>query len=241
MLRDWEYEEKERTEWIKRRLEEANVKGVVIGISGGKDCAVVAALLKKAIPNVLGVMMSCGYISPEDKEHALLLARKFDIKLIEIDLTNTYEQLSYVIGRISETACTNIKPRLRMTTLYAIAQTNGYLVAGTSNLSEYMMGYFTKWGDGGYDFNPIADLTCTEVIDYGRYLGVPEEILSKPPSAGLWPGQTDEGEMGLTYKEIDNYLKFGNVTPEVLQKINEARSRTQHKRTGPHMYAPLSD
>jgi NAD+ synthase len=111
------------------------------------------------------------------------------------------------------------------------------IVAGTGNLSESMMGYFTKWGDGAYDFNPIADLTATEVVEFGRFFGVPEPILAKPPSAGLYEGQTDEAEMGVTYKVIDRFLRGGGVdSPEDARKIEGMIERSKHKRAMPRMY-----
>lgn len=130
----------------------------------------------------------------------------------------------------------NIKPRLRMITLYSIGQHKGYLVTGTGNKSEVTMGYFTKWGDGAYDFNPIADLTAGEVISMGKALGVPDEILEKKPSAGLWAGQTDEEEMGITYATIDKYILHGEGSVEDIEKIENAYRRTQHKREMPKVY-----
>lgn len=237
MMRDWKVETEKRVEWIKDVLKQANAKGIVIGESGGKDCSIVSVLAKMATPNVLGVIMPCGSNLPEDREHALLLGGKFGIKMIEVDLGETFETLKKSIGLpLLQLAESNMKPRLRMTVLYAIAQHKGYLVTGTGNKSEITMGYFTKWGDGGYDFNPIADLTVTELMEYGRYLGVPEEIMSKAPSAGLWPGQTDEEEMGITYAAIDKYLLEGKGEPSDIEKIQKAYERTEHKRNLPLQY-----
>ena len=127
-------------------------------------------------------------------------------------------------------AYANINPRLRMTTLYAYAYKHGYLVAGTGNRSEAMMGYFTKWGDGAYDFNPISDLTVTEVYELLRYLKAPSEIIDKAPSAGLYEGQTDEQEMGISYAEIDDYLLYQKGSPSAVEKIEKTILRTAHKR-----------
>lgn len=129
----------------------------------------------------------------------------------------------------SEAASANINPRLRMTVLYAIGQARGYLVAGTGNLCESTMGYFTKWGDGAYDFNPIADMKVSEIYAMLDELGAPANIISKAPSAGLYEGQTDEGEMGLTYAEIEDYLDGKEVDDSVRTKIENAKKRNAHK------------
>ena len=115
------------------------------------------------------------------------------------------------VTTITDAASANIAPRLRMITLYTIAASENRIVAGTGNRSEAYMGYFTKWGDGAYDFNPIADLTATEVFEFLRYLKAPSSIIEKAPSAGLFEGQTDEKEMGVTYKAIDKYITEGKM------------------------------
>ena len=125
-----------------------------------------------------------------------------------------------------------------MTTLYTIAAAEGRLVAGTGNRSEAYMGYFTKWGDGACDFNPIADLTATEVLDFLRWLGAPRSIIEKAPSAGLFDGQTDEKEMGVTYRAIDEYLTEGIATDEDLAIIERYHSRSEHKRRPIPVYTP---
>jgi NAD+ synthase len=226
--------------WIRNVLIGAHATGVILGLSGGKDSAVVAALCKQATPNVVGVMMPCKSIG-QDKIDAMLLASKLDIQTMDVELMDVFGQLTHIIEndnriQLSPMAAANIKPRLRMTTLYAIGQTMGYLVAGTGNRSETAMGYFTKWGDGACDFNPIADLTVREVLELGAFLGVPQEILSKAPSAGLWVGQTDEQEMGITYDAIDTYLLDHEANEEDAKKINEAFERTRHKRDVPLTY-----
>lgn len=243
MLRDWKLETEKRVEFIRQVLDESGAKGIVFGNSGGKDSALVGILCRKACDNTLGIMMPCGskVNFTTDKEHALLVAEKFDIKTEEIDLSGIKElfseKLKEVFDNISSIALANINPRLRMITLYAVAQSKGYLVAGTSNKSEITMGYFTKWGDGACDFNPIADLTVTEVYEYLRFLDVPHVIIDKPPSAGLWEGQTDEDEMGITYKEIDSYLLNRKASPQAVEKIQAVFNRTQHKREMPKKYS----
>lgn len=243
MLRDWKSETEKRVEFIKKVLQESGAEGVIFGNSGGKDSALVGILCRKACENTLGIIMPCGskVNLTIDREHALLVAGEFDIKTEEIDLSGIKElfsdKLSKAFDNISSLALANINPRLRMTTLYAVAQSKGYLVAGTGNKSEITMGYFTKWGDGACDFNPIADLTVTEVYEYLRFLGAPDVIINKPPSAGLWEGQTDEAEMGITYREIDEYLLNGKASPEVIEKVQAAFNRTQHKRMLPKKYS----
>ena len=117
-----------------------------------------------------------------------------------------------------------------MTTLYTIAGSEGRLVAGTGNRSEAFMGYFTKWGDGAYDFNPIADLTVTEIYEFLDYLNAPESIRTKAPSAGLYEGQTDEKEMGVTYAAIDRYILTGEATREDKAILDRFHNGSEHKR-----------
>ncbi|MGL5676798.1 MAG: NAD(+) synthase [Cellulosilyticaceae bacterium] len=229
-----------RLNWIKERVQASGCKGVVVGESGGKDSAVVTALCAKALgsENVYAVSMPCNSLE-KDVDHAKLAAEAFGVELIVVNLADTFSTLKETIRayhEISDLSEANIKPRLRMTTLYAIAQTRNALVVGTDNLSEMTMGYFTKWGDGGYDFNPLGDLTMQEVLDLGKELGVPEPILTKAPSAGLWEGQTDEKEMGVTYKAIEEYIKTGSTDEASLEVIKRTNSRTQHKREMPYIY-----
>lgn len=233
-----------RLNWIRERVKAAGCTGVVVGESGGKDSATVTALCVRALgkENVVGITMPCNSLST-DMEHARLVADAFGIKLIEVNIGGAFTTLKNTIineHELNELAVANIKPRLRMTTLYAVAQTLNYLVVGTDNKSEMVMGYFTKWGDGGYDFNPLSDLTMQEVLELGKELGVPEPILTKAPSAGLWEGQTDEKEMGVTYKAIEEYIKTGKTDPASLEIIEKTNKRTAHKREMPYMYKGYS-
>ncbi|MBU3811047.1 MAG: NAD(+) synthase [Candidatus Niameybacter stercoravium] len=233
-----------RLNWIRERVKSAGCTGVVVGESGGKDSATVTALCVRALgkENVVGITMPCNSLST-DMEHARLVADAFGIKLIEVNIGGAFTTLKNTIineHELNELAVANIKPRLRMTTLYAVAQTLNYLVVGTDNKSEMVMGYFTKWGDGGYDFNPLSDLTMQEVLELGKELGVPEPILTKAPSAGLWEGQTDEKEMGVTYKAIEEYIKTGTTDPASLEIIERTNKRTAHKREMPYMYKGYS-
>ncbi|ONI41084.1 NAD(+) synthase [Candidatus Epulonipiscium fishelsonii] len=230
----------ERINWVKERVTLANASGVVIGASGGKDSSTVIALCTKALgaENVLAVSMPCSSLIT-DMEHAKLVTNTFGVELLVINLENTFNAMKQEINplvALNDLAIANIKPRLRMTTLYSIAQTKNYLVAGTDNLSEMVMGYFTKWGDGAYDFNPLGDLTMHEVLGFGRALGVPSPILEKPPSAGLWEGQTDEQEMGVTYREIEEYIKTGITSPSALEIILRINKNTNHKREMPYIF-----
>lgn len=164
------------------------------------------------------------------------VAEQFDIPTITVDLTEGKEFFCSQVGgkvALSDAAKANIAPRMRMITLYAIAQSKNYLVAGTGNRSEAYVGYFTKWGDGGHDFNPIADLTVKEVYEFLRFLNAPENIITKAPSAGLFEGQTDEKEMGITYEQIDHYLLEGEGEPEAISKIEAMHQKSQHKRQPP--------
>lgn len=230
----------ERVEWIKKILAKTNAKGVILGNSGGKDCTLVEILCKKATENVLSVIMPCesrrNYTI--DREHALLIADKYGIETIEVDISETKRILAEAVkpfaGDNSPMAYANMNPRLRMTVLYAIGQAKGYLVAGTGNASENFMGYFTKWGDGGYDFNPIHDMTVEDVFGMLEYLGCPEEIIEKAPSAGLYDGQTDEKDMGVRYSDIDEFIKTGKSAN--MYKIIKAHELTEHKRVLPLQY-----
>ncbi|MBO4479900.1 MAG: NAD(+) synthase, partial [Clostridia bacterium] len=210
-MRDWGKEKEKRVAFIKNMLASSGAKGIVFGNSGGKDSALVAALCSFATDNLLGVIMPCASKRNfgEDKEDGLAVAKKYGVDTMIVDLTEVRESLLKATGNSFTTkgALSNIAPRLRMTTLYAIGAEKGYLVAGTGNASERYMGYFTKWGDGACDFNAIADLTATEVFEFLRYLGAPDHVVTKAPSAGLFEGQTDESEMGVTYAEIDAYLR----------------------------------
>ncbi len=236
---------KNRVEWIKKLLSDSGAKGIIYGNSGGKDCTLVGALCKLATDNVLGVIMPCqssqNYGS--DRDDALIAGECFGIEQIEIDLTKTKEALVSALGdKLTQNnagdwnvkmANVNVNPRLRMTTLYALGQARGYLVAGTGNLDEITLGYFTKWGDGGHDFNPIADLTVSEVYDHLRALNAPSSIIDKAPSAGLYQGQTDEQELGIKYSDVDKYLRGEPIALEVKEKIERMSSGAEHKRRMP--------
>lgn len=224
--------------WLKEKVNNAGCKGVVFGLSGGIDSAVVAALAKRAFQdNCLGIIMPA-HSNPQDEEHARLVADALGVKTIKVDLSEVFNKMIEAVNddNSNKLATANIKPRLRMTTLYYFAQKNNYLVCGTGNKSELTIGYFTKHGDSGVDLLPIADFVKGEVRELARYLNVPEIIITKPPSAGLWENQTDESEMGFSYKELDNYIKTGEADEKLKEKIDRMNRLSEHKRRMPLMY-----
>lgn len=241
MLNETELKQKmnEAIEWIKDYVKASGSKGVVVGNSGGKDSATVIAMSVKALgkENVIAVSMPCNSIS-QDYDDAKLVADTFDVRFIKSDLTDTYEKLEQTINfsireiefnEIANEAKINIKPRLRMTTLYAIAQTLDYLVIGTGNLCEAMVGYTTKWGDSASDLNPIANFTVAEVLAIGKMLGVPDKIINKPPNDGLG-GKTDEEKLGVKYAQIAEMIETG-TTDDVAEKIIIKKfNESKHKR-----------
>lgn len=238
-MRDYEKETQKRVQWIKDILAKTGAKGIIFGNSGGKDSALVGILCKMACDSTVGVIMPCqsNRNFTVDKTDGEELAQKFDIETEYVDITPIKVAVEKAVPEVeSLLALANINPRIRMTVLYAMGQQRGCLVAGTGNLSEITMGYFTKWGDGACDFNPIADLTAGETIEFLRYLGAPDAILTKAPSAGLWDGQTDEQEMGITYHELDKYILTGEATESTKQKIERANAQTAHKRRMPLWY-----
>jgi len=231
-MRDYEKETKQRVQFIQDLLGETKAEGIVFGSSGGKDSALLGILARMATPNVLGVIMPCesSVNFGLDRDDALLLGQTYDIKHIEVDLTQTKATfLSAANEELNPSVSINIAPRLRMAMLYSLANNRNYLVAGTSNRSETYMGYFTKWGDGACDFNVISDLTVTEIYEFLRHLGAPETFYTKAPSAGLYEGQTDEEDMGISYADIDKFLISGDLVPG-MEKILGANRKSAHKR-----------
>ncbi len=226
---------KEKTvNWLKDKVLEAGAKGTVVGLSGGIDSSVVAVLCQKAFPNNnLGIIMPCQSTS-EDAAMAVELAQKFGMPYLKVDLSETYLTLLNSISVDgNRMAKANIKPRLRMTTLYYYAAQNNYLVIGTGNKSELFTGYFTKYGDGGVDVEPIGGLVKTQVRELARHLGVPESIVTRPPTAGLWEGQTDESEMQITYEELDDYILNGTGSARVKEIVERLHKKSAHKRSIP--------
>jgi NAD+ synthase len=220
--------------FIKQLLTRAGARGIIYGNSGGKDSALVGILCKKACGDTVGLQMPISARNfDQDMRDGRELADKFGIETRAVplsDVRDTFIAAISPVTSVSDMATANMSARLRMITLYAVAASENRLVAGTGNRSEAYMGYFTKWGDGAHDFNPIADLTVTEIYEFLRYLGATEAILTKAPSAALFDGQTDEDEMGITYARIDDYLLNGNATLEDREKIEAYHARSEHKR-----------
>lgn len=234
-MRDYSLELENRVAFIRVILEKSGASGIVFGNSGGKDSALVGILCKKACENTVGIIMPCASKRNYgmDKDDGTEVAEKFGIETRYVDLTPVREAEIAALGGVTELtdmAIANIAPRLRMITLYAVAHAERRIVAGTGNLSEAYVGYFTKWGDGAHDFNPIADLTVTEIYEFLRFLGAPEAVIKKAPSAGLFEGQTDESEMGVTYAAIDSYILTGEVSERDREIIERMHRASEHKR-----------
>lgn len=196
--------------FIKSTVESAGCKGVVVGLSGGVDSATVTKLCADAIgaENVLNVFMPSRVTPVEDYKTTSELSTLWGTEYKVVDVQPAVDALAAVLlsGRETPLERGNISARCRMIVLYNLAKKRNYLVVGTSNQSELMMGYFTKFGDGACDMTPMANLYKTEVRQLARIIGVPEPIIAKPPSAGLWEGQTDESEMGIRYEDLDGIL-----------------------------------
>ncbi|CQR46964.1 NH(3)-dependent NAD(+) synthetase [Paraliobacillus sp. PM-2] len=230
--------------WLQQQIQLTGVKGLVVGVSGGIDSAVVANLIKRAAPNAsLGVMMPCNS-NPQDLTHAKKVVDAADIDSVTVDLTRTHammlEEIQTQLKQVNvfneenqQLADANLRARLRMSTLYSIATNHNYLVVGTDNAAEWFTGYFTKYGDGGVDLVPLVHLTKGEVKKLAEYLDVPTEVINKKPSAGLWEGQTDENEMGTSYAMIDRYLEGKEIPEKDKEIIERLHNRTAHKRDLP--------
>ena len=240
-MRNYKIEFENRVAFIKSVLCESGLKGIVYGNSGGKDSALVGILCKAACENTVGIILPCtskrNY--DEDTADAKEVAEKYNIETRTVDLTPVKEaELKALDGvtTLNAAALSNIAPRLRMLTLYAVAAAENRLVAGTGNKSEAYVGYFTKWGDGAHDFNPIADLTVTEIYEFLRYLDAPKCVIEKAPSAALFAGQTDETEMGVSYAELDTYLSGSGISEEKKTIIERLHNASEHKRKGIAVY-----
>jgi NAD+ synthase len=239
--------------WMRERLHAAGARGFVVGLSGGIDSAVVARLAQLAAPGgALGVLLPC-HSDPQDELDAMLVARHFSLPIERIELSTAYDTLVAAVqpalGSIKPSTdavesddehrrrvpLANIKPRLRMTALYFVANSLNYLVAGTGNRSEMAVGYFTKWGDGGVDLLPLGRLLKSDVRALAQELRVPAEVIERPPSAGLWIGQSDEEDMGFTYADLERYLNGGpqEVAPALAMKIERLVRLSEHKRELP--------
>ena len=222
--------------WMQNQVREAGAKGLVLGLSGGIDSSVVAALSKMACgDNVLGMVMPC-HSDPKSAEHAQLVAKKLGVRTHVADLTAAYDSLLPCVPQSGGIELTNIRPRLRMTALYCAAQFLNYLVAGTSNKTETRIGYFTKWGDAAADIKPIAGLYKFQVVELARELGIPKQIITKSPTADLWEGQTDEDEIGMSYDDLDAILqaiesgRLADADPDKVERVRKMIAASEHKR-----------
>jgi NAD+ synthase len=243
--------------WLKERFEESGANAFVMGLSGGIDSAVVCGLAARAVgkDRVLGVIMPSAS-NPDDAVQAHKVAQAFGVRTLTVDLTSlaqtfqssmpteaAMDALNLLPGGAAEEAegrrtlaKANVRPRLRMTTLYYVANLVKGVVVGTGNKTEASIGYFTKYGDGGVDLFPIIDLYKFEVRAVAAEIGVPQSVIDRPPSAGLWEGQTDEDEIGLTYAQLDSALvaieagDTNEIDPEVLDRITRLSANSEHKR-----------
>jgi len=225
--------EKKIVAWIKKQVKTAKAKGIVMGLSGGLDSSVVAALSKKAVgKNLLCIIMPC-HSHQKDLNDAKLVARKFKLNTKVINLCKIYDHLIKLLPKADSKTKGNLKARLRMVTLYYFANKFNYLVAGTGNKSEISIGYFTKHGDAAVDILPIGCLFKSQVRNLARSMNIPKGIIDKPPSAGLWANQTDEKEMGIKYKDLDSVLSGKKKPIGSLKKVKKLVAKTEHKRKPP--------
>jgi NAD+ synthase len=239
--------------WLRERLTAAGSQGFVFGLSGGIDSAVVARLCQIAAPErCVGVVMPC-HSDPNDEADARLVADHFRIPVLRVPLEAPFDALTTAVDSAfdaipalrphatddvkARVPRANVKPRLRMTTLYLVANRLNYLVVGTGNRSEITIGYYTKYGDGGVDLLPIGRLVKREVWELARELGVPARLIDKAPSAGLWLGQTDEAEMGFTYAELEQFINDGAsaLPAKTAERIQHLARVSEHKRALPPM------
>ncbi|MEG0364741.1 MAG: NAD(+) synthase [Erysipelotrichales bacterium] len=225
-------------EWLQEKVRETKTKGIIVGVSGGIDSAVVAALIKKAFPNnSMGLIMPC-HSSQSDVDDALIVVDEFNLDYKIINLDSTFDALinEEIMPQINiesnfKLAQANTKARLRMTSLYAIAQNYGYLVSGTDNACEWYTGYFTKYGDGGADIAPLIHLSKTQVYEMAHLLNVNSIIIDKKPSAGLIEDVNDEDEMQVTYQELESYMNGLEVSKQAKDRIDFLHNASAHKRS----------
>lgn len=232
------------TDWLRTKTEEAGADGLLVGISGGIDSAVVSYLIKRAFPEKsLGVILPINK-GVEDQTDALAVVEGADLDYVGIELTEAYQTTYDTIknqldekgdwnDEKSQLGGANLQARLRMSTLYAVGNNYNYLVVGTDNAAEDYTGYFTKYGDGGVDLVPLINLRKEEVKEMAKALDVPDSIVHKKPSAELWEGQTDEEELGMSYDTIDAYLRGEKIDPEDEKNLKELHKKTEHKRQIP--------
>lgn len=249
--------------WIAAQVEAAGADGTVVGVSGGIDSAVVAGLCRMAVGDrAWGLILPC-HSAARDVEDAHAVADATGLRTALVALDGPHDEMLRTLGgatgrwvvreageasdagRVPQLAPApaspvtirlaqaNLKPRLRMMTLYYFANLHNLLVVGTGNRVETYVGYATKYGDAGVDIQPIANLLKREVRAVAAVLGIPAPVIERPPTAGLWEGQTDEDEMGMTYADLDEYLATGSGSPELLERAERMHRRSAHKRALP--------
>ncbi len=219
-------------------------KKAIIGLSGGVDSSVVLKLCEESIgnENILGLILPSSDTPKNDIEDAIELARSLNVEYVVKNIDGILKSFSKEIEFLGDNKLTrgNISSRVRMNILYAYSNELNGIVVGTTNKSEWLTGYFTKYGDGGVDIEPIIELYKTHVKELAKYMKIPKRIISKKPSAGLWEGQTDEGELGIDYKTLDkilysleNGLDLKEFQPQKIKKVRTLISTTAHKRLPP--------
>ena len=233
--------------WIRNYKQKYNVNKAVIGVSGGVDSATTLILTVKALgkENVKALIMPSRFTRQEDVEDALKIVKKIGVQHKIYNISQIEESFQNVVPLKDKVAYGNRLARIRMTILYSVSNEENRIVVGTGNKSEILTGYFTKYGDGGVDILPLGDLYKTEVWQLASYLKVPEEIVKKKPSAGLWPGQSDEEELGLDYRTLDAILHsyvdlkydirqlYGKFGKPKVDKVLELIMKSEHKRRLP--------
>ncbi len=237
--------------FIKNKLSESNSKEIVLGLSGGLDSSVVAYICTRAVgkEKILGLVLPSKTTSDEDVDDAVKVAKILDIKYKEIDIDPLIEPFPQICPqfRNSDLANANLKARIRMMLLYYHSNALNSLVAGTGNRTELLVGYFTKYGDGGVDILPIGDLYKTEVRKIAKYLGIPANIIEKAPTAGLWMEQTDEEELGIKYELLDKILylmvdvernseevsEMLKISHDEVLRVKEMIKKSEHKLNPP--------